>query len=118
MPRRRRRKKPNWKYPCAGIGCGKPVKCTQNSLECDLCKKWVHLKCTNLSDEQFEFLASNENLPFYCLNCKPRSCYTDLIFDDENDSSSDVSADVLSPQLNANITDFVASHDSTMDTFF
>ena len=73
---------PNWKYPCCQ--CKKPVKSNQKGLECDACKKWVHFKCTDLTETQYDFLGINEDFPFYCLNCKPRSHYADLIFADAN----------------------------------
>ena len=71
---------PNWKYPCCQ--CKKPVKSNQKGLECDSCKKWVHLKCTDLNESQYEILNDNEDLPFYCLDCKPRLLYADVIFAD------------------------------------
>ena len=70
---------PNWKYPC--IECQKPVKSNQKGLECDICKKWVHFKCTDLTQGQFIFLEVNEDIPFYCLVCKPRLLYADAIQD-------------------------------------
>ena len=73
------------KHPCAGIGCGKPVKSNQKSIACDQCDKWVHLKCTDLSQGQFDFLSQNEDSTFYCLHCKPRTSYADLIFDDPDE---------------------------------
>ena len=60
---------PNWKYPC--LKCTKPVKKNQKGIECNNCVKWVHLKCTNLTEEQYNFLETNENVPFYCLLCEP-----------------------------------------------
>ena len=70
---------PNWKFPC--IECQKPVKTNQKGLECDICKIWVHFKCTDLTEAQFSFLEANEDIPFYCLVCKPRLLYADVISD-------------------------------------
>ena len=70
---------PNWKYPC--INCSKPVKTNQKGIECSLCFKWVHLKCTDLTKDQYEYLEANENTPFYCLGCEPRILYADVIFE-------------------------------------
>ena len=78
---------PNWKYPCCQ--CKKPVKSNQKGLECDTCKKWVHFKCMDLTETQYDFLGTNEDFPFYCLNCKPRSHYADLIFGNTILSASD-----------------------------
>ena len=60
---------PNWKYPC--VKCLKPVKTNQKGLECDTCNKWVHFKCTNLTEAQYSYLEVNGNIPFYCLVCEP-----------------------------------------------
>ena len=60
---------PNWKYPC--IVCDKPVKTNQKGIECNTCNKWVHLKCTNLTQPQYTFLEQHENEPFNCLTCNP-----------------------------------------------
>ena len=60
---------PNWKYPC--VKCSKPVKINQKGLECNNCYKWVHFKCTNLTEAHYTYLEVNSNIPFYCLACKP-----------------------------------------------
>ena len=66
---------PKWKYPC--IECAKPVKSNQKGIECSTCTKWVHLKCTNLTQAQYDYLEANENIPFHCLICNPRLLYAD-----------------------------------------
>ena len=71
MPRR----KPNWKYPC--LSCGNCVReRTQNSVCCNKCKKWVHLKCTNLTWSQFAYISKNEKAPYFCVNCKSNGSST------------------------------------------
>ena len=60
---------PNWKYPCRK--CFKPVKSNQKGLECNNCIKWVHFKCTNLTDTQYNFLEENNEVPYYCFICNP-----------------------------------------------
>ena len=87
---------PNWKYPCIKVNCQKPVKSNQKGLQCNICEKWIHLKCTDLTVTQYELLKDNADLPFYCLNCKPRSIYADVIFDNttlciNNDSTNSLS---------------------------
>ena len=91
---------PNWKYPC--IECKKPVKTNQKGLQCNICTKWVHFRCTDLSEDQYLFLETNENLPFYCLICKLRALYADGIFNDAN----------LSVNLDQNLNDSTCSNDS------
>ena len=106
------------KHPCAGIGCGKPVKSNQKSIACDQCNKWVHLKCTDLSTEQFDFLRENVESFFYCLHCKPRNSYADLIFDQTQDPSHDRS-DVEGPHNStvdsSIVTSFSSAHDSDFE---
>ena len=59
------------KYPC-GI-CSKSVKENQKALQCDICDKWIHLKCNLLNLSTYEKLKHDPN-PWFCLNC------TKLIF--------------------------------------
>ena len=58
------------KCPCQTClrGCRK----NQNCIECDICLKWFHLKCTNLSLSEFEAYTNNEQ-PYFCM-----SCYNDI----------------------------------------
>ena len=56
----------------------------------------MHLKCTDLTETQYEFLRDSADLPFYCLVCKPRSIFADVIFDNttlciNNDSTNTIS---------------------------
>ena len=46
----------------------KVSKKNQNSILCDVCQKWSHLKCTSLSTDDFFSLASS-SFPFYCYKC-------------------------------------------------
>ena len=73
---------PNWKFPC--IKCAKPVKSNQKGIECGICFKWVHFKCTNLTKDEYDSLETNANMPFYCLNCKPGIPFTDVIAENSN----------------------------------
>ena len=81
----------NLKYPC--IECRKSVRNNQKGLQCELCDKWVHLKCTDLTVSQFELLEINVEKPFYCKTCKPRTSYADEILE----SSLDLN-DILHPR--------------------
>ena len=90
---------PNWKYPC--IKCCKPVKSNQKGFKCNICDKWIHFKCTNLTLTQYDFLEVNEDTPFFCLICKPRPSYADLIFENINASNNnDVSNSSTLPDNN------------------
>ena len=105
---------PNWKFPC--LSCAKPVKINQKGIECNACKIWVHLKCTDLSETQYNYLETNEDIPFYCLTCKPRPLYADLIFEDTtfniltDNSSNHTSASTCSFDL-----DFSSAHSSDFE---
>ena len=57
---------PNEQYPCAI--CSNLV-IDEDSICCDACDLWVHLKCTNLSYDQFKILGDSDR-PFYCYNCE------------------------------------------------
>ena len=125
---------PKWKFPC--IECAKPVKSNQKGIECSICIKWVHLKCTNLAQEEYDSLENNANMPFYCLNCKPRLLYTDAIPENTIPSSTSspstetnlnyTTDDSFSPSLNdsisfsdassANSSDFVYVDESDSDS--
>ena len=49
--------------------CGNPcIENRQNSLCCNICDEWVHLKCTDLTLPGFQDLNSSDK-PFYCNNC-------------------------------------------------
>ena len=56
------------KYPC--VVCLKPCRENQNSVECDECKKWTHLKCTELNHEQFSELSKRPEKEWNCQKCK------------------------------------------------
>ena len=46
--------------------------CTKNvrkGLCCDICDKWVHLKCNILGDKEFNYHKKNPEAPFHCLKC-------------------------------------------------
>ena len=45
------RRCPQWKFPCSV--CCKPVKCNQKGLFCDLCNRWCHSRCSDVSDIQY-----------------------------------------------------------------
>jgi len=54
------------KFPCTQ--CCKPCKSNQNSIYCEICRKWTHLKCTNLTKIQFLSLGRSD-LPYFCSVC-------------------------------------------------
>lgn len=43
-------------------------------MECGVCKRWVHSKCENLTDEQYNMLSVlPENIEFICRICDPNA---------------------------------------------
>lgn len=56
-----------YKHPCNE--CSKPCKSNQNSIYCNICNNWVHQVCASLSDSQFNWLAVNDNHPYFCRKC-------------------------------------------------
>ena len=40
----------------------------ENSVFCDLCKLWVHIKCNNLNYVDYQYLSGCSD-PWYCLHC-------------------------------------------------
>ena len=58
-----------YKYPC--LVCGNACREKTNCISCVLCDEWVHLKCTDLTLEQFHIYTSPEHIdkPYYCVNC-------------------------------------------------
>ena len=53
-------------FPCRV--CHKSIDDKENSIFCDLCKLWVHIKCNNLNYVDYQYLLGCSN-PWYCLNC-------------------------------------------------
>ena len=119
---------PNWKYPC--IKCSKPVKVNQQGLECNSCIKWIHLKCTRLTETQYIYLEENSSTPFICFACNPdwvcnpSSDLTTLTTEIETNLNSSINSS--SPSLNdstsfsdvssANSSDFVYVDESDSDS--
>ena len=45
-----------------------------NSLNCDTCKKWIHLRCSGMKKVDFEKLCNDPNSNFDCLYCRKYKC--------------------------------------------
>lgn len=57
---------PNWKFPC-GV-CDKPVKSNQRGIQCEVCYSWLHVKCINMSSDDYSWLQVSDE-PRCCNNC-------------------------------------------------
>ena len=51
--------------------CHKSIGDKENSIFCDICKLWVHIKCNNLNCVDCQHL-SGCNKPWYCFNCNSK----------------------------------------------
>ena len=62
------RRRPLWKFPCSV--CCKLVKCNQQGLFCDLCNRWCHSRCSDVSDTQYAHLSAiGPESPWFCQAC-------------------------------------------------
>ena len=48
--------------------CTKAIGDNDNSLYCDKCKLWVHIKCNNLNFIDYQYLNGNDGA-WFCLRC-------------------------------------------------
>ena len=52
--------------------CGmydKMVAKNHHAIECNICCRWIHLKCNKLSEKEYNFFQENKNMPFFCIKC-------------------------------------------------
>ena len=54
------------KFPCKI--CQKSVNTNHNSIKCDICDFWVHIRCNNLDNLAYELLKC-DGTPWYCISC-------------------------------------------------
>jgi len=54
-------------FPC-GV-CSKPVADTHRAIACDICQKWIHIKCNNFDKNDYKFFQNNSEECFICKNC-------------------------------------------------
>ena len=52
--------------------CSKPVRDTDHGICCDACAVWLHAGCAKVGKEVYQFLKKNEDLLWYCRQCKPQ----------------------------------------------
>ena len=64
-------------YPCNK--CGIEVSNNDDSICCDECNHWLHLKCTSLNNSEFVSLAKKGDSMWYCDNCNTCSKCTEII---------------------------------------
>ena len=54
------------KFPCNV--CSRACRDGQEAIQCDVCNKWVHKKCTKLTNDQFVHLGSS-TMSYFCQPC-------------------------------------------------
>ena len=54
-------------FPC-GV-CQKAVAKNHKAICCDICQKWIHIKCNNLNKNDYKFFQENIDEQFFCVNC-------------------------------------------------
>ena len=74
-------------YKCPS--CKIDVKNKSNSICCDKCNKWFHLKCTNLRQSEFEIYCIDNSFEWICENCSNDCCNKcEIIFRKHNNAIS------------------------------
>ena len=53
-------------YPC--LSCNRNVNWNHKAVQCDVCNRWVHIKCNFLNNNDYIQL-QNTDSPFYCIKC-------------------------------------------------
>ena len=54
------------KFPC-GV-CKKSVNKNHRTLQCDICSRWVHIKCDLINKTNYSLLENSIEL-WFCINC-------------------------------------------------
>ena len=49
--------------------CLKAVAKNHKAIECNLCNKWVHIKCNKFNKKDYITYQEDEERPFYCIKC-------------------------------------------------
>ena len=49
--------------------CEKNVAKNHLAIECDICSKWIHIKCNKFSKKDYSTYLDDKTLKFYCIKC-------------------------------------------------
>ena len=49
-------------------------KCKEDAIECEICRKWYHFSCSDLTDQQFKILCNETSLEWNCAKCLENEC--------------------------------------------
>ena len=53
-------------FPC--LSCNINVNWKHRAVQCDVCDRWVHIKCNVLNNNDYIQLQDTDS-PFYCIKC-------------------------------------------------
>ena len=62
------------KYVCPKCHTQVKEKCNDDGIECEVCRKWYHFSCSDLSDQQFNILCTEKSLEWICTRCQDDEC--------------------------------------------
>lgn len=65
---------PSPKFPCGF--CGKAIRTNSKAISCDICEKWLHIKCCNITSEEYKRLQCLSSFDFVCDSCSINSLPT------------------------------------------
>lgn len=63
-------------------------------IECDGCRQWVHCKCEEIDEEEYEMMGQSKTLKFYCSKCREP---------EDTKETEDVEEELLEPRTKLKI---------------
>ena len=67
------------KHPC--LACEKPVAKSHRAIMCEICEKWIHIKCSNITPAEYLQLSGSDE-PWFCIYCSVFS-FSDSFFSED-----------------------------------
>lgn len=75
----------------------------EESIECEMCFKWEHRVCANISSEEFNLLTNgSSNIMFFCTQCRPKVTIALKFFNDIQTKQSQFETRLQSLENNLN----------------
>jgi DNA-directed RNA polymerase subunit RPC12/RpoP len=62
------------RYICPGCQTKVQDKGKDDGIACEVCRKWYHFSCSNLTDKQFEIFCKIQTLEWICPKCVEDEC--------------------------------------------
>ena len=63
--------------------CGNITLDNQNCIYCDICYRWIHLKCSGFTLKRFVELGNNPSLDWFCKSCLEENLPFQSLTDDK-----------------------------------